>query len=54
MNIKTLTSGLILALDILATGKNDEWVEVIKGGGTWSKIRVSGKIGYLRTKFLTK
>ncbi|MBK7393392.1 MAG: SH3 domain-containing protein [Chloracidobacterium sp.] len=49
-----LRSGPSASSTILAEGNNDEWVEVIKAGGTWSKVRFNGKIGYMGTKFLTK
>ena len=47
-----LRSGQSGASDILAVGKNGEWVEVIKEGKTWSKVRFNGKTGYMGTKFL--
>lgn len=38
--------------DILATGKNDEWADVLQQGKTWSKVRFQGKIGYMGAKYL--
>ncbi len=28
------------------------WVEILEAGGTWSKVKVDGKVGYMMSKYL--
>ncbi len=38
--------------EILATGNNNELVEILEQGKVWSKVRFKGKVGYMGAKFL--
>jgi uncharacterized protein YgiM (DUF1202 family) len=37
---------------ILATGYNDEWVEILEEGANWSQVLFKGQVGYMGAKFL--